>query len=95
MPATSPAGSATTARSPRAIAVATLLFELGFPLALVFVRLRPYAVVGAIVLHGSIFLLLGLDYSAWVGTVVALFVNWANCSTVIARSGQFSAPMRA
>jgi hypothetical protein len=79
----------------RGIALATILFELGFPLVLVFVRLRPYAVAGALVLHSSIFLLLGLDYSAWAGTVVALFVNWNYVSMVMARSGQFSTPMRA
>jgi hypothetical protein len=79
----------------RLIALATIGFELAFPLALVYVRLRPVAVAGAIALHGSIFLLLGLDYSAWAATVVALFINWSRYSTVIARSGQFSAPMRA
>ena len=61
----------------RLIALGTILFEIGFPLALVYVRLRPFAVAGAIVLHGSIFLLLGLDYWAWVATVVALFVSWS------------------
>jgi hypothetical protein len=79
----------------RAVAVITLVVELGFPLALVFVRLRPIAVASVVVLHGGIFVLLGLDYSAWVGTVAALFVDWPRYWMVIARSGQFSAPMRA
>jgi hypothetical protein len=79
----------------RLIALGTILFEIGFPLALVYVRLRPFAVAGAIALHGAIFLLLGLDYSAWAATVVALFVDWSYFSTVIARSGQLSAPIRA
>jgi hypothetical protein len=79
----------------RLIALATIVFEVGFPLALVYLRLRPVAIAGSIVLHGSIFVLLGLDYSAWAATVVALFVNWAYWSRVIARSGQFSTPMRA
>jgi hypothetical protein len=79
----------------RGIALTTIAFELGFVFACVYPRLRPYAIGGAIILHGSIFVLLGLDYSAWAGTVVALFVDWSRYSTVIARSGQFSAPARA
>ncbi|MGQ0823681.1 MAG: hypothetical protein ACT4OX_01405 [Actinomycetota bacterium] len=79
----------------RGIALATLLFELGFILACAFPPLRRHAIGGAVVLHGAIFVLLGLDYSAWLGTVVALFVDWSRYSTVIARSGQFSAPARA
>lgn len=79
-----------------AIALVTIVFEIGVPLALPCPRLRPAVVAGAVALHGSIFVLLGLDYSAWVGTVVALFVDWnALYSTLMARSGQFSAPMRA
>jgi hypothetical protein len=74
------------------IALTTIVFELAFPLALAYVRLRPIAVGGAIVLHGSIFLLLGLDYWAWAATVVALFVNWPSLGsaapvTGVARDG--------
>jgi hypothetical protein len=76
----------------RAIAVATIVFEIGFPLALVFARLRPVAVAGAVLIHASIFVLLGLDYSAWAGAAVILFVDWSRYSIVIARSGQLSAP---
>jgi len=83
----------------RSIAAATLLFELAFPLVLRFVRLRPFAVGGSLLLHGAIFVLLGLDYSAWVGAVTAVFVDWQRVArrypSVIARSGQFSTPMRA
>jgi hypothetical protein len=78
------------------IALVTIVFEVGVPLALPYARLRPAVVAGAVVLHGSIFVLLGLDYSGWVGAVVAVFVDWdALYSTVMARSGQLSAPMRA
>jgi hypothetical protein len=79
----------------RGIALATLVFELGFPLALVYVRLRPFAVAGAIALHGSIFLLLGLDYSAWALTVVALFVDWSAVARAFAVSRSRRAPLRA
>ena len=73
------------------VAISALTY---IPLALVFTRLRPVAVVSALVLHAGIFVLLGLDYSAWAGTVVILFVDWSY-STTMARSGQLSAPMRA
>jgi hypothetical protein len=52
------------------------LFELTFPLAVVFRRLRPFYVAGAVVLHVLTWLLLGLDCWAWAGTVLILFVDW-------------------
>jgi hypothetical protein len=79
----------------RGIALATLVFELGFPLVLVYVRLRPFAVAGAIALHGSIFLLLGLDYSPWALTVVALFVDWSAVARAPAVRRSHREPMRA
>jgi hypothetical protein len=53
-----------------------LAFELSFPVVL-FVRwLRPVYVVGAVVLHGLTWLLLGLDYWGWAATVAIVFVDW-------------------
>ena len=53
-----------------------LAFELTFPIVL-FVRwLRPFYVVGAVVLHLLTWLLLGLDYWGWAATVVVMFVDW-------------------
>ena len=56
-----------------AVVVAT---ELGAPAAVVWPRLRPWFVAAIVVLHGSIYLTHGLDYSAWAATVVIVFVDW-------------------
>jgi hypothetical protein len=53
-----------------------LLFEISFPLVLVFRRVRPAYVAGAWLFHGGTFLLLGLDYSVWIAVVTILLVDW-------------------
>jgi hypothetical protein len=53
-----------------------LAFELSFPVVLWVRWLRPFYVIGAVVLHGLTWLLLGLDYWGWAATVVIVFVDW-------------------
>jgi hypothetical protein len=50
--------------------------ELGAPVVLFARRLMPLFAVAAVVLHVGTYVLLGLDYWAWVLTVVVLFVDW-------------------
>jgi hypothetical protein len=58
------------------VAGSILLLELAFPLAVVFRRLRPYAIAGVAALHIGTWLTLGLDYWGWVLTVFVVFANW-------------------
>jgi hypothetical protein len=53
-----------------------LAFELSFPVVLWVRWLRPFYVLGAVVLHGLTWLLLGLDYWGWAATVAIVFVDW-------------------
>jgi hypothetical protein len=55
---------------------AILGLELGFPLVLVFKRLRVWFVLLAVGLHVGTWLLLGLDYWAWALTVPLIFIDW-------------------
>lgn len=59
-----------------AIAAATLLIEVGFPLVLIWRLAAWFFVPGAICLHLGIALAMGLDYSPWMATLVVLFVDW-------------------
>ncbi|MGH9117710.1 MAG: hypothetical protein ACRD0A_07475 [Acidimicrobiales bacterium] len=70
-----------------------LAFELTFPIVL-FVRwLRPFYVVGAVVLHLLTWLLLGLDYWGWAATVLVMFVDWpAVADRWSARRGRLARP---
>lgn len=65
------------------------LFELTFPVAVIVRRLRPFYVVGAVVLHILTWFLLGLDYWAWAATILVLFVDWP---AVVARIRPRRAP---
>ncbi|MEJ7585555.1 MAG: hypothetical protein WKF43_16080 [Acidimicrobiales bacterium] len=58
------------------VAAGLLGFELAAPLLLALRRTRPYVVAVAVVLHGGTWLTLGLDYWAWILTVVALAFPW-------------------
>jgi hypothetical protein len=53
-----------------------LALECTFPLAVVRPRLAPFSVAGAAIMHGSIWLAMSLDYTAWVATVMVVFVDW-------------------
>ena len=58
------------------VALATIVIELGAVVALARPRLRP-AYVGAVaLLHLSIYLTHGLDYSMWVGTAAVVLIDW-------------------
>ncbi len=69
----------------RASSMFLLGLELSFPLALVLRRLRPFWVVSAVILHIATWVLLGLDYWAWVGTVLLVFVDWAAVANRVAQ----------
>lgn len=55
-----------------AIAAATMLFELSFPVVLLRPRLRPVYVAAAVTLHAGTWLALALDYWVWAGVVLAV-----------------------
>ena len=61
---------------PRVFAACILLFEITFPLVLIFRRIRPLYIVGAWCFHLGTMFLLGLDYIVWPCTVTILLVNW-------------------
>jgi hypothetical protein len=61
----------------RAAATSLLAFELTFPLAVVLPRLRVVYALLAAALHTGTYLMLGLDYWAWAGTVAVLFIDWS------------------
>jgi hypothetical protein len=58
------------------VAAATLGLELGFPLVLWFRRARPVLVGGVIAMHLGIMVAMGLDYTPWILTDLAVFVDW-------------------
>jgi len=60
----------------RALAGATVALELGYPLALVSRRLRPWLVVGVIGLQLGIFLFMGVSYLVFLVANV-VWVDWA------------------
>jgi hypothetical protein len=60
----------------KASSIAILGLELGFPLVLVFKRVRVWFVLLAAGLHVGTWLLLGLDYWAWALTVPLIFIDW-------------------
>lgn len=61
----------------RALALAALSLELGFVVVLARPRLGPWFAAGAVALHTSIWLTLGLDYWSWVVTAVLVLVDWS------------------
>jgi len=70
----------------RLFAVMTLGFELGFPLALIRPKAAWLFVPAAVALHAGIWLTMRLDYSAWMATVVIVFVNWPAAGRATANS---------
>lgn len=64
--------------------IGILGLELGFPLALVWRRLLPWFALVAVSLHAGTYLLLGLDYWAWMLAVPLLLVDWPG---LLARRG--------
>lgn len=61
---------------PNLFALGALSLELAAPLILYARRSRPFYVLAALLMHGSITVLLGLDYTAWVLTVAAVAMPW-------------------
>ncbi|HVF75513.1 MAG TPA: hypothetical protein VM938_10730 [Acidimicrobiales bacterium] len=59
-----------------ASAAGILALELGAPVAVAVRVLRPAFVGAAAALHVATWFLLGLDYWAWIGTVVVVLVDW-------------------
>lgn len=57
---------------PHLLAAITLLVELGFPVAIVWRRVRVPLCLAVCGLHASIWLFVGLEYSAWVGTAICV-----------------------
>ena len=53
-----------------------LALEVGAPVAVGVRRLRPWFAGSAVALHVATWVLLGLDYWAWMGAVLVLFVDW-------------------
>lgn len=61
---------------PSVFAGGALFLELLAPVILAVRRTRPLYVLAAALMHGSIGLFLGLDYSSWVLTVAAVALPW-------------------
>ncbi len=59
-----------------AVALITIVVELGAVVALVLPRARVAYVVAIACLHGGIYLTHGLDYSMWVGTAAIVLIDW-------------------
>ncbi|MSO79783.1 MAG: hypothetical protein EXQ79_09295 [Acidimicrobiia bacterium] len=57
-------------------AAGIVVFEIGFPLALFFPRIRPAFIVAAWFFHGGTYLMLGLDYWFYAFVVTLVLVNW-------------------
>jgi hypothetical protein len=76
----------------KASSAAILGLELGFPLVLVFKRVRVWIVLLAVGLHVGTWFLLGLDYWAWALTVPLLFIDWP---AVVASAQAWSSRWRA
>ena len=62
----------------KAVAATAIGTELLFPLALVWRRSRPAFATLAIGLHAGTWLLLGLDYWAWIAVDLLVVVDWTS-----------------
>ena len=60
------------------IAGCTLALELSFLVVLVWPRVRPLYAAGAVALHVGTWLVLGIDYWAWVGVALLVLVDWSD-----------------
>lgn len=68
---------------PQLLAGGALLLELGAPILLYFAATRLWFAVGVTAMHTSIWVYLGLDYSAWVLTAWAVVL-----ATILPRAGE-------
>lgn len=71
----------------RALAAGALALELAAPVLLSIRRTRPLFVLGALLMHASIWLFLGLDYSPWVlasaAVALPLSRSWPPSATTV------------
>lgn len=67
------------------MAAGTLVIELGFPAVLLWPRVRPFFVVAVILMHNTIWLTHGLDYTAWWLTVTVVLVDWSAVAVWVQR----------
>ena len=77
------------------VAAVAILIEAGFPVVLWRPRAALFLVPGAIALHLGIRYTLGLDYWAWIATLVALFVDWPRLADRVAAGVRAGAVTRA
>lgn len=68
------------------IAVVTLVIELGFPAILIWPRCRPWFAGAVVLMHTTIYLTHGLEYSAWALTVVIVLIDWSHVAVWVAKS---------
>jgi hypothetical protein len=80
---------------PNLFAFGAMGLELLAPVILYFRRTRPFYLLAAIGMHGSIALLLGLDYSAWVLTVAAVALPWDRIGPRVTDQAASSTPATA
>jgi hypothetical protein len=78
-----------------AIAAATVLVELGFPIVLWRPRAAWLFVPGAMALHAGIWMAMRLDYWAWVATLVIVFVDWPALADRLQRNAAPGVAVRA
>ena len=67
----------------RASGVFILGFELAFPVVVFVPRLRVLFALGAVFLHVTTWLLLGLDYWAWALTVPLVLIDWPSVAVLL------------
>lgn len=58
------------------LALGTLGLEMGFPVALVWPRVRPLLLLGVAALHASVWVCMGLNYSVQTLVAILVFANW-------------------
>jgi hypothetical protein len=59
----------------RLLALGTLVLETGFPVALVWPRVRPLLLLGVAALHAGVFVCMGLNYATQTLVAVLVFTN--------------------
>jgi hypothetical protein len=76
-----------------AVALATIVVELGGAAVIVWARARPIYLAAVVALHAGVWLTHGLDYSLWVVTAALVLIDWPD---VISRrrGGGSTAPLR-
>lgn len=76
------------------LAAGTVALEVGFIACLPLARLRWIFVPGVVAMHLGIWLMMGLDYSAQLLTVIIVFVNWVTVFEYLRRRQSVGGPVR-